>query len=202
MQEDMRIDLADWRAKLDGWRDAANRFLTNIEQDPSYRTHRPILLLGETGVGKQWIADAIADRWAGETLEDEQHHWPWDQSARATGRRLIVLNAAHDSLAVKIIHWYESFVPGRKSILGQDNHRMLTFNAVSCPETLLDSELFGIAKGAGADVRERPGEFVVAGSGVLFLDELLELPLHSQARLRVSLDSGKVYPAGAGRDYS
>jgi DNA-binding NtrC family response regulator len=74
------------------------------------------------------------------------------------------------------------------------------FVAVDCgalPEQLLDSELFGHAKGAftGA-VGERAGLFVRADKGTLFLDELDGAPAATQARLLRALEERAVRPVG------
>jgi transcriptional regulator with GAF, ATPase, and Fis domain len=65
---------------------------------------------------------------------------------------------------------------------------------------LANSDLFGHKKGAftGAD-RDRKGKFVEADGGVLFLDELGELPMEVQAKLLRVVEDGKVTPEGADR---
>ncbi len=70
-------------------------------------------------------------------------------------------------------------------------------NCASVPETLLESELFGYKKGAftGAD-RDKPGMFSLANGGVLFLDEIGEMPLSLQAKLLGVLERRKVVPLG------
>ena len=74
------------------------------------------------------------------------------------------------------------------------------FVALNCgaiPESLIDSELFGHAKGAftGA-THDRPGVFVEADGGTLFLDEVADMPLAVQARLLRVLQEGDVRPVG------
>ena len=75
------------------------------------------------------------------------------------------------------------------------------FVAVNCgaiPETLLESELFGILPNVATDVRGRDGHFVQANSGTLFLDEIGEMPLKQQVALLSVLTSREVTPVGGG----
>ncbi len=77
------------------------------------------------------------------------------------------------------------------------------FIAVNCgaiPEGTIDSELFGHEKGAytGA-IGERKGYFETVNSGTIFLDEIAEMPLGTQARLLRVLESGQYIKVGSSK---
>ncbi len=107
------------------------------------RTDAPVLIVGETGVGKELVARAIHE-----------------QSGRAS----------------------KAFVP---------------VNAGGLPEAMLESELFGHARGAftGAE-SEREGKLVLSSGGTLLLDEVESISERAQVQLLRVLEDGLVQPLG------
>ncbi|MBN2424526.1 MAG: sigma-54-dependent Fis family transcriptional regulator [Calditrichaceae bacterium] len=73
-------------------------------------------------------------------------------------------------------------------------------NCAAIPDTLIESELFGHEKGAftGA-ISTKPGRFEQARSGIIFLDEIGELPLSLQVRLLRVLEDKSFYRLGGKR---
>jgi DNA-binding NtrC family response regulator len=79
------------------------------------------------------------------------------------------------------------------------NKPLVVCDCASIPENLFESELFGYKKGAftGAD-KDKPGLFEEADGGVIFLDEIAEIPVAVQAKLLRVLESHEFRPLGAG----
>lgn len=77
----------------------------------------------------------------------------------------------------------------------------VSINCAALPDTLVESELFGHVRGAftGA-VGDRQGKFEQAHQGTLFLDEVGELPLITQAKLLRVLQSGQIQRLGLDRE--
>jgi len=82
----------------------------------------------------------------------------------------------------------------------KDNH-FVTVNCAAIPEGLLESELFGYMKGAftGASSNKQ-GLFELANDGILFLDEIGEMPMHLQAKLLRVIEGGTFRRVGGVSD--
>ena len=80
--------------------------------------------------------------------------------------------------------------------------RMGPFVVVNCgaiPETLLESELFGILPNVATGVRAREGRFVQASGGTLLLDEVGEMPVKQQVALLSVIANREITPVGGGK---
>lgn len=135
-------------------------------------------------------------------------------AAETTLQRLIGQSAAMRQVKERIAKVARSMAPvlvcgesgtGKELVanaLHANSHRANgPFIAVNCsaiPETLLETEFFGVKKGAytGAS-QDRDGYFQAARSGTLFLDEIGDLPLAMQSKLLRAIQERCVRPVGA-----
>lgn len=87
-----------------------------------------------------------------------------------------------------------------RQIHGQSNRALRPFvamNAACVPRELFESELFGHKRGAFTGAHhDRAGLFREADGGTLFIDELAELPLESQAKLLRAIETKTIRPVG------
>jgi transcriptional regulator with AAA-type ATPase domain len=72
-------------------------------------------------------------------------------------------------------------------------------NCAAIPSDLLEAELFGIEEGIATGVKARQGCFRRADGGIVFLDEIGDMPPALQAKLLRTLQDGEVHPVGARR---
>ena len=75
----------------------------------------------------------------------------------------------------------------------------VAINCAALPETLLESELFGIERGVATGVEARPGKFETAQGGTLFLDEIGDMPQALQAKLLRVLQEREIERVGGRR---
>jgi transcriptional regulator with GAF, ATPase, and Fis domain len=75
----------------------------------------------------------------------------------------------------------------------------VAINCAALPETLLESELFGIERGVATGVEARPGKFELARGGTVFLDEVGDIPLALQAKLLRVLQEREIEKLGGRR---
>jgi Nif-specific regulatory protein len=95
-------------------------------------------------------------------------------------------------LAARMIHFNSS----------RSNKRFVDINCAALPESLLESELFGIEKGVATGVERREGKFEMANGGTLFLDEIGDMSLPAQARLLRVVQEHTVRRVGGKQDIS
>jgi PAS domain S-box-containing protein len=91
-------------------------------------------------------------------------------------------------LLAKVIH----------NVSARTDKPLVKVNCAALPDNLLESEMFGYAKGAftGAE-KDKPGRFQDADGGSIFLDEIGDLPLALQAKLLRVLEDKEFYPLGS-----
>ena len=110
---------------------------------------------------------------------------PTDLSVLITGE-----SGVGKEIFPRIIHAYSS----------RKHAAYIAVNCGAIPEGTIDSELFGHEKGAftGA-LSDRKGYFEVTDGGTIFLDEVGELPLSTQARLLRVLEAGEFIRVGSSK---
>ena len=94
----------------------------------------------------------------------------------------------------------ESFSKIIHSLSGRKHGPFIAINCGAIPEGTIDSELFGHEKGSFTGATEaRKGYFEVTNGGTIFLDEIGEMPLGTQARLLRVLENGEFIKVGSSK---
>ncbi|HEY1434739.1 MAG TPA: sigma 54-interacting transcriptional regulator, partial [Thermoanaerobaculia bacterium] len=150
-----------------------------------------------------------------ERLEEENRRL-LDETGRAASGRLFV---GDSPAARRVLDLVSRVAPSKISVLvtGESGTgkelvaRMIharsdrtdkPFVAINCaalPETLLESELFGIERGVATGVEARAGRFEAAQGGTLFLDEIGDMPLALQSKLLRVLQEREIERVGGRR---
>lgn len=96
----------------------------------------------------------------------------------------------------------ELFVQSIHNVSNRSAGPFIAQNCAAIPENLLESILFGTAKGGYTGAVDRPGLFELANGGTLFLDELHTMPIDLQAKLLRVLEDGSVRRVGSANVFS
>lgn len=96
----------------------------------------------------------------------------------------------------------ELFVQGIHHESARSGGPFIAQNCAAIPEPLLESILFGTAKGSYTGAVERKGLFELADGGTLFLDELQAMPFELQAKLLRVIEDGMLRRVGGGENIS
>lgn len=94
----------------------------------------------------------------------------------------------------------ESFSQIIHKLSARKHNSFIAINCGAIPEGTIDSELFGHEKGAFTGASDnRKGYFEVTNGGTIFLDEIAEMPLGTQARLLRVLENGEYIKVGSSK---
>ena len=174
--------------------------LMDIEEDITQLDKRAAQLEEvQQAMRKTIAAPELFCRPAGYTFQDLIGSHPRMRRLKELARRV----AAQDSNVMII-----GETGTGKEILAQSIHRasprhdkpFVALNCAAVPESLIESALFGTAKGSFTGSMERPGLFEEADGGTLFLDELNSMSQAMQSKVLRVLQEGVFRRAGGNRD--
>jgi Nif-specific regulatory protein len=133
------------------------------------------------------------------TLETENRNLLREIGGRLPAQSLLGMSAPIESLRTMIARVADSdvtiLITGEsgtgKDLVARSIHfasprargPFVALNCAALPETLVETELFGVEKGVATGVDRRIGKFEAANGGTLFLDEIGDLPLLAQAKI-------------------
>lgn len=112
------------------------------------------------------------------------------QAARVAGGGISVLIEGESGTGKELLARYLHQAGSR------GEQPLVVLNCASLPKDLLEAELFGIEKGVATGVDARPGKFELADGGSLFLDEIGDMALDTQAKILRVLQEREVHRVG------
>ena len=142
---------------------------------------------------KEWIIQSIKNRF-GIIGNSPALNYALQVAAQVANTDLTVLIAGESGVGK------EAFSQIIHSLSARKHNPFIAVNCGAIPEGTIDSELFGHEKGSftGA-VDSRKGYFETVNGGTIFLDEIGEMPLGTQARLLRVLESGEFIRVGSSK---
>ncbi len=168
-------------AGLSGMAIENRRHLERLTRDRERLEEENRRLLDETGrsaAGRLFVGDSPAVRRV------------LDLVGRVAPSRISVLLTGESGTGKELV---ARMVHARSDRAGKP---FVAINCAALPETLLESELFGIERGVATGVEARPGRFETADGGTLFLDEIGDMPLPLQAKLLRVLQEREIERVG------
>ncbi|MDG3085829.1 sigma-54-dependent Fis family transcriptional regulator [Vibrio hannami] len=129
---------------------------------------------------------------------DERIEQAWQQSCRLINKGINILLLGETGVGKN------EFVKQLHHASNRKKQPLVTVNCGAIPKDLMESELFGYAPGAftGASSKGYEGKIRNADKGILFLDEIADMPLDAQCRLLHVLQDKEIIPVGSNQTYS
>ncbi|KOO15719.1 Fis family transcriptional regulator [Vibrio xuii] len=150
------------------------------------------LIFDKKGLGKRTLPKKSLAPSSQLHYGEEKIELAWQQANKVMGRDINLLILGETGVGKG------EFVKALHKQSDRANRALITVNCGALPKDLIESELFGHAAGAftGASKNGYLGKIRQADKGVLFLDEIGEMPLDAQCRLLTVLQDKVVMPVG------